>query len=410
VRRSLAIGVACLTTATVIPSTAISERSRDMAAARSSGPAASNLCNTARIGFASALTGGAAFLGIDQRNWVREFVMFWNANKAIPGVPKGLKRTKIQEVIESDTQLNPQVAATVATQMASNGSILGMVGFAGSQENLAGGPVLNRASLAYVSGSATLDRLTDGKTLGRNNFFRVVPKNSTQAAVGVKFMVAKLGLKSGQRAMVVDDAEAYGIGIADNAQARLKARGVRVDRESQTQANIDYTSLAQKAVGANVKVVYAPTQIPSNSQLFAQQLKAAGYKGIFFGTDGSYDSTSFKFPGAYVSFFSTDIYQVQIAKKFTADFSKRYGKTTPFGAPSFVAAQFIAEAISKSCADGKTSRAEVRRTIPKIRLSTSILGHPVSFDRNGDVKTGLPANGVTIFRIQANGNYKLVYG
>jgi branched-chain amino acid transport system substrate-binding protein len=409
-RRSLAIGVACLVTATVVPSTAISERNRDVTAARGSGPTASKLCKTARIGFASALTGGAAFLGIDQRNWVRTFVRFWNANQAIPGVPTGLKRIRIREVVESDTQLNPQVAATVATQMASNGSILAMVGFAGSQENLAGGPVLTRAGLAYISGSATLDRLTDGKTLGRNNFFRVVPKNSTQAAVGVNFMFAKLGLKSGQRVMVVDDAEAYGIGIADNAQARFRARGVRVDRASQTQGNTDYTSLAQKAVGENAKVVYAPTQIPSNSQLFAEQLKAAGYRGIFFGTDGSFDSTSFKFPGAYVSFFATDIYQVKIANRFTTDFSKRYGKTTPFGAPSFVAAQVIAEAISKSCADGKTTRSEVRRTIPKIRLSTSILGHPVSFDRNGDVKTGLPANGVTIFRIGANGSYKLVYG
>src|SRR5262249_50138356 len=204
------------------------------------------------------------------------------------------------------------------------------------------------------------------------------------------------GLSTGQRVMVVDDAEAYGIGIADNAQSRFEARGVRVDRESQTQAKGDYSSLAQKAVAENAKVVYAPTQIPSDSQLFAEQLRSAGYRNVFFGTDGSFDSTSFKFPGAYVSFFATDIYQVKIAKKFTVAFSKRYGKTTPFGAPSFVAAQFIAEAISKSCADGKTSRSEVRKAIPKIRLSTSILGHPVSFDRNGDVKTGLPANGVTI--------------
>ena len=392
--------IACAATVAVlaIVATAIA---RPTAASSAS---VSPLCKTAGLAYGGPLSGGAAFLGDDQRNWVRLFISYWNSGKAIPGVPKTMKRVKLTEALDGDGQLNGQVAATVAAQMVSNPKILGVVGFAGTNENLGGAPVLIRGGLAMISGSATGDQLTDGKTLGKGYFFRVVPNNTVQAKLGVKYMLTKIGVAKGNKVMVVDDAEAYAIGIADAAEAGLKAAGVTVDRESQDQKNTDYSSLAQKAVAQGVKVVYAPNQIASDSQLFAQQLKAAGYHGAFFATDGSYDSTSFTFPGAYVSFFATDIYQLASVHSIVHDFAAKYGKTTPFGAPSWVAAQVIAEAISTSCTDGKTSRAEVRKDIAKVSLPTSLLGHAIKFTPNGDVATG----GVTVFQIQPNGTYKLV--
>ena len=367
--------------------------------------AVSPLCKTAGIGYAGPLSGGAAFLGDDQRNWVRLFISYWNGGKKIPGVPASLKRVKIVDALDGDSQLNPQVAATVAAQMVANPKILALVGFAGSNENLGGMPVLIRAGMAAISGSATSDALTQGTSFPKGYFFRVVPNNTLQANLGVKYMTTKLGIGKGSTVMVVDDAEAYAIGIADAAQADLKAAGVTVDRESQPQTNTDFSSLAQKVVAEGAKLVYAPNQIASNSQLFAQQLKAAGYKGIFFATDGSFDSTNFTFPGAYVSFFATDIYQLAAVHSIVHNFAAKYGKTTPFGAPSWVAAQVIAEAISQTCAaTGTTSRAAVRKAIATIKLPTSLIGHPIAFTKGGDVATG----GVTVFQIQPNGTYKLV--
>lgn len=365
---------------------------------------ASGLCQTAGIAYAGPLTGGAAFLGADQHNWMKLFISYWNSGKRIPGVPASMKRVKLVDALDGDSGLDPQKAATVAAQIVGNSKVLGLVGFAGSNENLGGMPVLIRGGVPAVSGSATLDSLTDGKTLKPGYFFRVVPNNSAQASLGVAFMLKNLGLKSGDKVMVVDDAEAYGIGIANAAQFRMKGAGVSVDRESQDQKNTDYSALAQKAVAEGVKIVYAPTQLASDSQLFAQQLKASGYKGQFFATDGSFDNTSFTFPGAYVSFFATDIYQLKAVHSIVHDFAAKYGKTTPFGAPSWVAAQAIAMAISQSCADGKTSRAEVRLNLAKVKMATSLLGHPIAFTRNGDVATG----GVTVFQIQPGKVYKLV--
>jgi branched-chain amino acid transport system substrate-binding protein len=394
--------------AVAVVATAAATAAHPNAPAKAQAASASSLCKTAGLAFAGPVSGPAAFLGNDQVRWVKTFLNFWNSNQPIPGVPTNLKRVKLRLALTGDSQLNPQVAATVAGQITSNKSILGLVGFAGSNENLGGGPVLDRAGLAYISGSATADVLTHQL----KGFFRVVPNNTKQAAAGVGYIFSKLGLKRGDQVMVVDDAEAYGIGIATAAQKLFAAGGANVNRESlpesTSSATADFSALAQKAVANKAKVVYAPTQVASDSQLFAQQLKGAGYTGIFFATDGSLDSTSFKFPGAYISFFGTDVYQLAIAKPFVKYYTKKYGKTTPFGAPSFVAAEMLGVSISKSCARGTTSRAAVKRALKTTSLSSTILGHAVAFDNKGDVVRG-PARGVTVFKILSNGTYKLVF-
>ena len=370
---------------------------------------ASGLCRTAGLGIAGPLTGPAGFLGTDQHHWMTLFLSAWNAHKAIPGVPATLKRVKLKDALDGDSQLNPQVAQTVAGQMVSNKSILGMVGFAGSNENLGGGPVLDRAHMAYVSGSATSDVLT--RQL--KDFFRVVPNNSKQAGVGVRYIFNNLKLKKGSQVMVVDDGEAYGVGIANAAQSLLSSGGAKVDRESlpesTSSATANFQPLAQKAVAMGAKLVYAPTQVASDSQLFTQQLKTSGYNGIFFATDGSLDPTSFTFPGAYVSFFGPGI--SAISKSFVNGYKAKYGSKSasdPFGAPSFVAAQMLGIAISKSCAHGTTSRSAVVKALKSTSLTTSILGYPVAFNNAGDVRRG-PAQGVTVFKIQPDGSYKQVF-
>ena len=374
---------------------------------RASAQAVSPLCKTGGVGFASVLSGPASALGGDQLHWARVFLLFWNANKAIPGVPKGFKRTPIKIRAVGDSQLNPQVAATVAGQMLSNKQVLAMMGFVGSNENLGGGPVLDRGGMVYVSSSATRDDVA----IKLKNFYRVVPNNLAQAQLATSYLLKKGAIKKGEQAMVVDDGEAYGSNLADDGQKLLTAAGLKVDRESvpesTSSATANFSAIANKAVATRATIVYAPTQVASDSQLFAEQLKSAGYKGLFVGADGSFDPSNFKFPGAYLSYFGADVNKVAVAKPYLARFTKLYGKTLGFGPPTFTAMEMLAVAVSQSCADGKTSRAEVRRLLPKVKLTNSILGIPIAFDNNGDLFRG-PKKGVTFFQIQSDGSYKQV--
>jgi branched-chain amino acid transport system substrate-binding protein len=374
-------------------------------AAAKAGPS----CQTATIAVTGPYTGPAASAGLDQRNWARLFIDYWNKGKAIPGTPKSLKRTKLKGV-EFDTQLNPQVSATVATRIRSDSSIVAVNGFSGSQENVAGGPILRRGGLVFVSGSATRASLTDptsadGQGLKTGYFYRVVPNDDFQSDVDATFVLQKMGVKKGDHVLTIDQAEAYSVPLITAITKKLEAAGVIVDHQSQEATQTDFTSVATRAVAEKVKAVVLGSQVASNAQLLFSQLHAAGYTGGFLGTDGVFDSNKFTVPGAYISSFSLDAHKIPADKAFVADFTKRFGDTNSFGLPTWVAVQMIATAVSQACADGKITRNEVRRLVPSVSLTTSLLGKPIAFQKNGDQKGGVS---FTIFQIQGDRSYKVV--
>ena len=282
-----------------------------------------------------------------------------------------------------------------------------MSGFAGSNENLGGGPVLDRGGIVYVSSSATRDDLASNL----KNFYRVVPNNVAQARLAVGTLLKNGVIKAGDQAMVVDDAEAYAANQADDVQKLLVAANIKVDRESQpasTQgATANFSALANKAVAIKANIVFSPTQVASDSQLFTQQLKAAGYRGDFVAADGSFDASNFKFPGAYLTYFGADVNKVAVAKPYLAAFTKQYWADARVRPARVHGDGGPRGGISNSCKDGKTSRAEVRRLLPKVKLTNSILGLPIAFDNDGDLFRG-PKSGVTLFQIQSDGSYKQI--
>ena len=161
-------------------------------------------------------------------------------------------------------------------------------------------------------------------------------------------MFDKLGLKSGDTVMVVDDQESYSTGLADIVGQNLSGKGVKVDRESISQKATDFSSLVAKVTSAT-KVVYLPFQLASEAQLFAQQLKAQGKTAIVFGSDGTFDSSKFTVNGSYISFFAPDVTTIKADASIVAAFNKQFpGGTSPFGAPNYVLAQMYASAITTS--------------------------------------------------------------
>jgi branched-chain amino acid transport system substrate-binding protein len=380
----VALGAALLALALV----AAALGARKAPAAALAGPS----CKVATIGVTGPFTGPAASAGLDQRNWARLFISYWNSGKAIPGVPAHFKRTKLRAV-EDDTQLNPQVAATVAVSLRSNPAVLAVVGFSGSQENVAGGPILRRGGLGFVSGSATRASLTDpstpdGSVLATGFFHRVVPNDDFQSKTDAA-LIEKL-TKKGDTVMTVDQAEAYSVPLMDAVTSDLKAAGWNVDRESQPATQTDFTSLAQKAVAIHAKFVVLGSQVASNAQLFFQQLKADGYTGKFLGTDGTFDSSKFTVDGAYITYFGPDVHFIPAVQSIVANFKSKYGDTNSFGAPTWVATQVIAMAISNVCRahHGHATRGAVRVAIGKVTLATSLIGRPIAFSKNGDILGG----------------------
>ena len=384
---TIAVGGASASVALVFAGTA-SPAARSLAAA----PAPVSCSIPVQIGMMGPFTGDAASIGDDQLHWALYAANVWNASH----------KTKIA-IVQGDTQLNPAIASTVSQSFASNSSIVGVIGPAGSQEVIASSPILKKAGLAFVSGSATNPALTNGKL--RGSFFRVVPNDGVQAPTDANYMMQHLGVKKGSSVMIVDDQESYSTGLADIVQADLKKAGVSVDRESITQKDTDFSALVGK-VSSSTKVVFTPLQLSSQTQLLAQQLKAQGKTAVVFASDGSFDSSKFNVSGNYVSFFAPDVTTIASDKAIVDGYHKQFpGGTSPFGAPNYVAVQLYAQAIQSACTAGKgtITRSSLRTALATQKVAKSILGTPISFTPNGDVAGAA----FHIFKIE-NGKYVTV--
>jgi len=384
------VGVTAVVSLAVV-ATAVARPDARSAAAAVSSASASTCKSGVTIGMLAPITGPAASIGGDQLHWAQFYFSQWNKVKG---------HVKIK-LLQGDTQLDPSKASTVAQSFASNNSIMGVIGPAGSDEVQATAPILRKAGLAFASGSATRVSLTNGSQKGY--FFRDVPNDGVQGPTAGNYMFTKLGVKSGTNVMVVDDQESYSTGLADIVGASLSAKGVKVDRESISQKDTDFSSLIAK-VSSSTKVVYLPFQLSSQAQLFAQQLKAQGKSAVAFGSDGTFDASKFNVSGSYISFFAPDVTTIPADAAVVKAFQKQYpGATSPFGAPNYVLAQMYANAVTKACKDGKISRTEVRKNLAKVSLPSTILGTPVRFTANGD----LAGAKFHIFKI-VNGKYQTV--
>ncbi|MBA3738517.1 MAG: branched-chain amino acid ABC transporter substrate-binding protein [Actinobacteria bacterium] len=349
---------------------------------------------TRTIGVAAPITGPAASIGSQQLRWARYYVTRYNRTH----------RTKFR-VVAGDTQLpDTAQAIQVAERFASNASILGVVGPAGSQEVQVSTAPLKNGGLGFVSGSATRTSLTTDGTR-RGFFFRVVPNDDQQGPRVANYIRRTL---RHTRVAVVDAQNSYSTGLSDTVQRVLRDAGVNVQRESVNEADTtDFSSLVAR-IPASTQSVYIPWQLAPKAQLFGQQLRAAGKRAVLFGSDGLFDPDSFKIPGSYVSFFPIDLKSPIIAA-YRRGPGK--GKTELFGLPSYQAAEVVGRAIDKACANGTATRAEVRRHINSTRITKaqSLVGFAIRFVQRrrgvlgpGDMDT--PAD-FGIYRINNSGAY-----
>ena len=364
-----------------------SASSSSSTAAAGSGSSTSTTTCTASIGFEGPITGPVASLGDEQLHFAELAVAMDNA----------ANHTKIT-LVQGDTQLQPAQAVTVTQQFTSNASIVAVVGPAGSQEVEAVGGPMDRAGMAFISGSATAVALTTGSY---PTFFRVVSKDSVQGPQDANYIVNTLHPKA---LMIVDDQEAYSTGLVSAMLPIFQAAGIKVDHESVSQKVTDFSSLVAKVTPAE-SVVVLPWQIAANAQQFGRDMTQEHKSAVIFGTDGLFDPGTFSITGSYVSSFGPDITAIPADAAIAQAAQSKYGSFGTFGPPVFAATHVIDEAIASVCKAGQTpSRSNVLAAIKQTNEPTSILGQPISFDSHGDLVNGK----FFLFKINSTGKYQLI--
>jgi branched-chain amino acid transport system substrate-binding protein len=349
---------------------------------------------TASIAVEGPFTGPVAPVGLEQLHFAQLAVA--NDNAAL--------HTNVT-MAQDDTQLMPSIATTKTQSIIATPAVA-VVGPSGSQEVEAVGPLLARAGLAAVSGSATLPALTSS---GANKtFFRVVPDDNVQGPQDANYVVNHLHPKG---VLIIDDDEAYSQGITKVMIPILQKAGIKVDHQTYNGTDTGATlsnalsSLVTSHLNSNVQVAILPWQSAGNAQQFGLDAQQQHKKVVLFGTDGTNSPSQFHITGTYISTFGPDIATSknpldQAVVKGVA----KYGPYGAFGVPTYAATDVVMRAIAAVCKGGQTpTRANVLAAIKQTNIpaAANVLDQPISFTSTGNL-TGQPGY---LFHVNSQGKY-----
>jgi len=329
-----------------------------------------------KIGFMGPLTGPAEIIGHEQLNWAKLAIEDFN-------VATGWN----VQLVEGDTELDPEKAVNVAATLVGDVNIYGIVGPAGSQEVQAVQEIFKDAQLVHISGSATSPTLT---TNGYNTFFRTVPTDAAQGPTVGRYLHNGLGVT---RLFVIDDQTSYSTDLAEQASITFAELGGEVvGREAVAQDDQDFTALVSEIGLSSAEAVFFPGQIATQGALLAKQLQEAGINIILFGADGFYSVSDFienaagATENAFVSTFAPDIHNLESAADVVTRYTQEYGEFGMFGPPIYVATMVVLEAMQRAYEGGSLTRETVRAEVARTNMESTIMGVPMAFDNNGDIK------------------------
>lgn len=344
-----------------------------------------------KLGYMGPLTGGAAFVGVEQLGFAKVAVELFN------------ERTGLNvQIVEGDDEMNPDVGTIVAERLVADPEVYVVVGPAGSQICASTQPIFEEAGLAHLTPSCTRTDLTDP---GTSTFFRPIPTDADQSKTDAAYLVNELGVQS---VFLVDDQSSYSVGLDDEMEVELAALGVtEIQRASVSQQETDFSSLVTTILAANPDAVFFPSQFEAQEGTLAAQLREQGYEGIYFLADGGFSygwvgDVGEAAEGTYVSFFAPDPNYVEEATEYNERYAAQFGdEFGAFGGASALVTYVALDAIER-CAEN-ISRECVVEALRNTNLETTPLGIPVSFGENNQIEGGR----FFIFQVQ-DGKFVLV--
>jgi branched-chain amino acid transport system substrate-binding protein len=336
-------------------------------------PTASAETAEIKIGHVAPLTGGNAHLGKDNENGAR--LAIEEANAA--NIKIGGKTAKFVLVAEDD-QEDPKVGATVAQKLV-DAKVAGIVGHLNSGTSIPASPIYNQAGIPVISGSATNPKLTEQ---GFKNQFRDVGRDDQQGPAIATYIATE---RKPKLVAVVDDASAYGEGLANEVEKTLKAAKITVlPREKGTNKTNDWKAVLTKLRGRNPDAVFYGGMTSTAAPLIKQG-RELGMKAVFSFGDGACEGEMVKLAGEATEglLCSQAGIPVQAAsKKFLEAFKKRFNAEPIIYAPfTYDAANLLIEAMKKA------DSADPTKYLPELqKISFTGSTGPISFDEKGDRK------------------------
>src|SRR3954468_16058422 len=326
-----------------------------------------------KIGHVAPLTGGIAHLGTDNENGARRAVEEANA----AGVKLDGKDVKFTLVAEDD-QADPKVGTTVAQKLV-DAKVVGVVGHLNSGTSIPASSIYNQAGIPVISGSATNPKLTEQ---GFKTQFRVVGRDDQQGPAIANYLASNIKPKL---VAVIDDATAYGEGLANEVEKSLKTAGVKtLPREKGTDKTNDWKAILTKLKGRNPDAVFYGGMDATGGPLLKQG-KELGIKAVFSFGDGACTDKMKELAGDAAEGLlcsQAGIPPQAASKKFLDAYKKKFGQDPILYAPfTYDAANLLIEAMKKA------NSSDPKSYLPELqKISFSGSTGTIEFDDKGDRK------------------------
>ena len=313
---------------------------------------------------------------------------------------------------------DPSVGQQNVTSLISDAQVAGIVGPFNSNVARAEMPITNQAPIAQISPANTNTCLTqntpDTGCTGPNNlistvrptgkvtYFRIATTDNHQGGVGADYLYKTLNYK---KAYVIDDAETYGIGIANAFIKEYQADGGTVlGHSSEPSTTTSYLSLLTQIAAQKPDVIYFAGLDSTGGILVRQQmLQIPALKNTpYAGGDGLQTSTFASTIGltggpVYATVATANADVLSSAQSFITKFKSVYGASAygAYSAAAYDCMNIMIQAIKTALANGaktpqnssdaagaKTFRQAVINAIQGISYD-GVTGHQ-AFDQNGD--------------------------
>jgi branched-chain amino acid transport system substrate-binding protein len=372
------------------------------------------------------LTGGDSTDGPFPERGAHLAVTQANSNHLLGGC--SLKYVSKDDSTVAKNGHDPAQGAANVTALASDSSVVGVVGPFNSSVALAEIPVASQNHLALISPSNTQPGLTiagsnpliDTNALykGPHTYFRVIATDAVQAKILAYVATKELNTK---KAYVFDDQETYGAGIATIFKKEFATYGgAVVGTASLPGSTTTFTTQMSDAKSKGADLIFFGGLTGTGAGLARRDAVAAGLAIPFIGGDGLQDtkfvtdansgSNSSAADGVEATS-APDVTKLSSAAKFYSDYAAAYasdpapyndGKKEPYTAYGYDAMQILLQSvktvISNNGGQLPSDPQAFRDAVVAALHNTSYdgaTGH-LSFDQNGDLP---PPSSFTLYKV-----------
>jgi branched-chain amino acid transport system substrate-binding protein len=214
------------------------------------------------------------------------------------------------------------------TKLASDPTIVAVIGTSCSSEARAAEPLLSKAGFVTISSSNTAPDLTDLTSSNHYaGYFRTAHNDKVQGAAAADFVYNFLGLK---KAATIHDGSLYAASLVQVFGDDFKAMGGTITTATSVDPNAtDMSSVLADVATGTPDIIYFPIFLPAGAFIIDQAKTTPGLENTkLMGADGLFSPDVMKTAGAAVEGFmvSSPVVQGPAYDAFVAKYVAKFGE------------------------------------------------------------------------------------